>query len=88
MTTKDQPVDELRIEDTHKLIKVHGWGEVWVIQDIADYHKKLEAHIQAECNRAMAKFGIEKGVKYDVRKSDKVIVLTRSATPTNDKEDV
>ena len=37
----------------------------------------LDAYTEQQVREAMAKFGLEKGVDYDIKKSDSVIVITK-----------
>lgn len=47
-------------------------------------HSQLQALITEQVRLEMSKFGLEKGVKYDVKKSNKVIVITPTTDTTKE----
>ena len=57
-------------------VKEHTCGREFTEQDAIDAEKLVV--------EAMEKFSIKKGVKYDVKTSDNVIVLTATKEETND----
>ena len=64
--------------DTDKVERKYNYEEM-----IADTRNALLAKFEERERLAMEKFGLKKGVKYNVKASDKVIVITPSHLSTN-----
>ena len=79
MTDNTQELDDAPdLSDTHVLVDVPGFGKVWAVNYIHGYYNTWLDWHNKQVEEVMAKFHLKKGVKYDVKASDSVIVITHS----------
>jgi hypothetical protein len=72
---QDADLDEIIKDLVTGAISWNNYGNTESI----GYEERAKQALDQYITDLMGKFGIEKGVKYDVKKSDTVIVLTKSA---------